>query len=541
MEPPESTTGQAPSADVRWRRKLFGLTTAALTAGAVALGTPAAAAPAEGTIRDAGTAEVVPDSYVVVLKSDGASVSSRAGSLAGKYGASVKHTYDSALRGFSATMSEARAKRLAADPAVDYVQRDGIFRINGVQPNPPSWGLDRVDQRNLPLDNSYTYPTAASAVHAYVLDTGINVNHNDFGGRAVHGRDTVNNDNDASDCHGHGTHVAGTVGGSSYGVAKGVTLVAVRVLNCQGSGTTAGIVAGIDWVTANAVKPAVANMSLGGGTNTTLDDAVARSIASGIQYSLAAGNGDIFGNPQNACSFSPARTPNAITVGATQRTDARASFSNFGTCLDIFAPGVGITSAWYTSNTATNTISGTSMAAPHVAGAAAMVLAANPGFTPQQVRDALVGNATEGVVTDARTGSPNRLLFVGAGGTEPPPPPPPPGCAATNANNVNIPDNNTNVFSDVAISGCNRNASATTTVEVHVVHTWRGDIVLDLIAPDGTAYRLKNNSSGDSADNINATYTVNASSEAANGTWRLRARDVYRLDTGYIDSWTLTV
>jgi subtilisin family serine protease len=441
-------------------------------------------------------------------------------------------------------MSEARAKRLAADPAVDYVQRDGIHSISGTQSNPP-WGLDRIDQRDLPLNQSYTYPDVSQQVNVYVLDTGVRFSHSQFsGGRATSGPDFVSNDNDSSDCHGHGTHVAGTIAGSTYGVAKSARIVGLRVLNCSGSGSTSGIVAAINWVTsqknANPAMPAVANMSLGGGVDTALDNAVANSVASGVQYSLAAGNGDIFGNPQNACNTSPARTASAVTVGATQSNDAKASFSNYGTCLDIFAPGVSVLSSWYTSDTATNTISGTSMAAPHVAGAMALLLAANPGLTSQQVRDALVANATSGKVTNPGSGSPNLLLFIGTG-SQPPPPPPPPGCSASNPNNVNIPDNNTNVFSDVAISGCNRNASASTTVEVHVVHTWRGDIVLDLIAPDGTAYRLKNNSSGDSADNINATYTVNASSEAANGTWRLRARDVYRLDTGYIDSWTLTV
>jgi subtilisin family serine protease len=537
MAPPESTTGQAPSATVRWRRKLFGFTTAALTVGAVAVGSPAAAAPAEGSIRDAGTAEVVADSYVVVLKSDGASVNSRTQSLAGKYGASVRHTYTSALRG-SATMSEARAKRLAADPAVDYVQRDGIHSISGTQTNPP-WGLDRIDQRALPLNSSYTYPDVTRTVTAYVLDTGIRFSHSQFGGRASSGPDFVDNDNDSSDCHGHGTHVAGTIGGSTYGVAKTVRLVGLRVLNCQGSGPTSGIVAAINWVSANGARPAVANMSLGGGADSALDTAVSNAVNNGIQFSLAAGNGDIFGNPQNACSTSPARTPNAVTVGATQSNDAKASFSNFGTCLDIFAPGVGVLSSWYTSDTATNTISGTSMAAPHVAGAMALILAANPSFTSQQVRDALVNNATPNVVTNPGTGSPNRLLFVGDGGT--PPPPPPPGCSGTNGTDVNIPDNNTNVFSDIAIGSCNRNASATTTVEVHIVHTYRGDLVIDLIAPDGTAYRLKNSSGSDSADNVNATYTVNASSEAANGTWRLRVRDVFSVDSGRIDSWTLTV
>ena len=415
MEPPESTTGQAPSTDVRWRRKLLGLTTAALTVGAVAVGSPAAAAPADGSIRDAGTAEVVADSFVVVLKSDGASVSSRASSLAGKYGAAVKHTYTSALRGFSATMSEARAKRLAADPAVDYVQRDGIHGIAGTQTNPP-WGLDRIDQRDLPLNSSYTYPDVTQEVRAYVLDTGIRFSHSQFGGRATSGPDFVSNDNDSSDCHGHGTHVSGTIGGSTYGVAKSVRLVGLRVLNCSGNGPTSGIVAAINWVTsqkqANPGIPAVANMSLGGGADSALDNAVANSVAAGVQYSLAAGNGDIFGNPQNACSTSPARTPNAVTVGATQSNDARASFSNYGTCLDLFAPGVGVLSSWYTSDTATNTISGTSMASPHVAGVAALYLQSNPGATPAAVSGALTSGATVGKVTSPGTGSPNRLLVT---------------------------------------------------------------------------------------------------------------------------------
>ena len=226
----------------------------------------------------------------------------------------------------------------------------------------------------------------------------------------------------ADDCHGHGTHVAGTVGGTSFGVAKAVQLVGVRVLNCSGSGTNSQVIAGVDWVTQNAIKPAVANMSLGGGANTAIDTAVANSINSGVSYSIAAGNS----NGANACSFSPARVGAAITVGSTTQTDARSSFSNIGTCLDIFAPGSSITSAWSTSNTATNTISGTSMATPHVAGAAALVLSANPSFTPTQVRDRLVADSTTGVVTGAGTGSPNRLLFVN-NGTPPPPPPPPPG------------------------------------------------------------------------------------------------------------------
>jgi subtilisin family serine protease len=534
-------------------------------------------------------------------------------------------------------MSEAAAKRLAADPAVSYVQRNHIFTLQDTQLNPPSWGLDRIDQRNLPLDNSYTFPTNAPAVHAYIIDTGIRFTHQTFGGRAVSGRDTVNNDNDATDCNGHGTHVAGTVGGSQYGVAKAVQLVGVRVLDCNGSGTTAGVAAGIDWVTANAIRPAVANMSLGGGADATLDAAVVNSINSGVTYAIAAGNGNALGVRQNACNFSPARVPAAITVGATQINDAAASFSNFGTCVDILAPGVNITSSWMTNDTATNTISGTSMATPHVAGAAALVLQANPAFTPQQVRDALVGASTPNVITNVGTGTPNQLLFVGGappandfsisvnpgsasvvagnsatttvsttttagspqtvnltasglpvGATASFVPPsvtsgasstltvststttpsgtypitvtgtgtsvtrsttfsltvtggPGGGCSGTNGTDVNIPDNNTNVFSNITISGCSRAPSTTSRVEVHIVHTFRGDLVIDLIAPDGTAFRLKNSSFFDSADNVDAIFTGNLSGESANGTWRLRVRDVFGGDTGFINSWTLTL
>jgi subtilisin family serine protease len=393
------------------------VTVSAAFAGALGGSVPAGAAPPEGAILSTGGA-FVPNSYIVVLK-DTATLRTRgvdvsAASLARQYAGKVGRTYRHALRGFEVSLSETAARRLAANPAVQYVQRNGIVSIQDTQTNPPSWGLDRIDQRNLPLDNAYTYPTTATNVHAYVIDTGILFNHTTFGGRATSGFDAVDGGS-ADDCNGHGTHVSGTVGGSQYGVAKGVQLVGVRVLDCQGSGTTAQVAAGIDWVTANAIRPAVANMSLGGGVDTTLDNAVTNSIASGVTYAIAAGNGDIFGNRQNACNFSPARVPAAITVGATQNNDAAATFSNYGTCVDILAPGVNITSSWYTSTTATNTISGTSMATPHVAGAAALVLSANPTFTPQQVRDTLVNNATPNVVSNPGTGTPNRLLFVGGG------------------------------------------------------------------------------------------------------------------------------
>ncbi|MEU1860917.1 S8 family peptidase [Streptomyces gardneri] len=354
-----------------------------------------------GDLRLAPASTAVENSWIVVLK-DG---STRAADL----GATPKHVYRSALKGFSTTMSQARAARLAADPRVAYVEQDATVRVADTQTG-ATWGLDRIDQRDLPLSTTYTYDTTASNVTAYIIDTGIRTSHGEFGGRASVGTDTVGGGQNGQDCQGHGTHVAGTVGGAKYGVAKGVKLVAVRVLDCNGSGTTAGVIAGVDWVTANAVKPAVANMSLGGGANASLDDAVRRSIASGVTYALAAGNGNFLGLPAKACNYSPARVAEAITVGATDSADKRASFSNYGTCVDLFAPGVSVTSAWKDSDTATNTISGTSMAAPHTAGVAALYLAANPAATPAQVGTALVNNATSGKVQDPKSGSPNKLL-----------------------------------------------------------------------------------------------------------------------------------
>ncbi|MEU1280289.1 S8 family peptidase [Streptomyces sp. NPDC005805] len=373
-----------------------------LAAGLQFAASPTAHSASAGDLRLAPTATAVENSWIVVLK-DG---TTRAADL----GVTARHTYRTVLQGFSATMSPARAKALAADPRVAYVEQNAVVRINDTQPN-ATWGLDRIDQRDLPLSTTYTYDTPAAGVNAYIIDTGIRTSHSEFGGRASVGTDTVGDGRNGQDCQGHGTHVAGTVGGKTYGVAKGVNLIAVRVLDCNGSGTNAAVIAGVDWVTANAKKPAVANMSLGGGANTSLDNAVKRSIASGVSYSVAAGNGiPILGWPANACNYSPARVPEAITVGATDSADRRASFSNFGTCLDVFAPGVNVTSAWKDNDTATSTISGTSMAAPHTAGVAALYLAGNPTATPAQVRDALVANATNGKVTDPRTGSPNKLL-----------------------------------------------------------------------------------------------------------------------------------
>ena len=277
-------------------------------------------------------------------------------------------------------MTREEALELSKDPAVAYVEQDRTVKALGTQAPTPSWGLDRIDQRDLPLNGSFTYPNTGAGVTAYIIDTGIRTTHSDFGGRASWGTNTTGDGNN-TDCNGHGTHVAGTVGGAQYGVAKGVKLIAVKVLNCAGSGSFSGVVAGIDWVTAHHQpgQPAVANMSLGAsGSDAATENAVRSSIADGVTYAIASGNSNA-----NACNFTPARVAEAITVNASTNTDARASFSNFGTCTDVFAPGQNITSAWITSDTATNTISGTSMAAPHVAGAAALVLGATPQATPQ--------------------------------------------------------------------------------------------------------------------------------------------------------------
>jgi subtilisin family serine protease len=389
------------------------------------VGFAAPAQAATGQILGAGAPGAIQNSYLVVLK-DGTAAAS-----ASKYGARVQHTFSAALHGYAATMTESAAKRAAADPAVAYVEQNRVLTAFDTQPNPPSWGLDRIDQRDLPLDSSYTYPNSGSGVTAYIIDTGIRTTHTDFGGRASWGTNTADSNN--TDCNGHGTHVAGTVGGTAHGVAKDVHLVAVKVLNCQGSGTLAGVAAGIDWVTANAAKPAVANMSLGAqGANQSLEDAVRNSVASGVTYAIASGN-----SSADACNFTPARTPEAITVNATASNDARATFSNFGTCTDIFAPGQDITSAWNTDDTATNTISGTSMATPHVTGGAALYLGSHPSATPAEVQTALKDFASKGNVTNAGAGSPNNLLFAGEG-TDPDPEdpgeePPPDTCAGVPA------------------------------------------------------------------------------------------------------------
>ena len=584
--------------------------------------------------------------YIVVLKSDAAGLANEnsnrpkvaavANEMARAHRADLVRSYNQALRGFVVKASDQALARLLADKRVEYVEEDGYVQATATQ-NGATWGLDRTDQRDLPLSGSYTYDTNASSVHAYIIDTGIRSAHVDFGGRVGNGFTAISDGNGTNDCNGHGTHVAGTVGGATWGIAKGVQLHPVRVLGCDGSGSNSGVIAGMDWVASNHIKPAVANMSLGGGISTALDSAVNNSINTGVTYAVASGNDNA-----DACNSSPSRVANALTAASSTSTDARSSFSNWGSCIDLFAPGSSITSAWHTSNTATNTISGTSMASPHIAGVAALYLAVNPGATPSQVNSAVINAASTNKISDVR-GSPNRLLYSFFGSAPPPPPPPggnvltkgvavsnlsastgnslnytmevPSGASnlsfnisggtgdadmyvrfgsaptdtvydcrpflngnnetctfpspsagtyhvrvkawssfsgvsligdygtssgQTYTNNSDFPINdNATVESPISVSGRSGNAPSSTPVAIRIIHTYIGDLKVDLVAPDGSLYNLHNRSGG-SADNIIKTVNVNLSSEALNGTWRLRVNDNANQDTGYIDSWSIT-
>ncbi|MEU2024054.1 S8 family peptidase [Streptomyces sp. NPDC016469] len=383
------------------------ITAAAAAAGVTLLGTPfagATPAPAMGKVYGADAATAVSGSYIVMLdqKADKAE-------LAEEYGGQLKRNYSSAINGFSASgLSETEAKRLAADPAVSKVVQNKKFHIDATQDNPPSWGLDRIDQTETAGDNAYTYPdSAGEGVTAYVIDTGVRTTHEEFGGRASSGFDAVDNDDSADDGNGHGTHVAGTIAGSTYGVAKKAKIVAVRVLDDSGSGTTEQVVAGIDWVTEHHQGPSVANMSLGGGADEALDAAVRKAIASGVTFAVAAGN-----ESSDAGEGSPSRVPEAITVASSTVDDEQSSFSNYGSVVDLYAPGSDITSSWNDSDTGSHTISGTSMATPHVVGAAAVYLAGHPDATPADVATALTEGATPDAIGNATEGTANKLLKI---------------------------------------------------------------------------------------------------------------------------------
>jgi len=336
-----------------------------------------------------------------------AEVEKRVVDIAARYDLPVSQLYTHALHGMVVDADERKLARLLNDPRVEFVEEDGYIELSATQTG-ATWGLDRVDQRDLPLNGSYIYTPLAANVRAYIIDSGIRAGHTQFGSRLLSGYSAINDGRGTNDCNGHGTHVAGTVGGTTWGVAKQVRLVPVRVFGCSGGSSNSTIIAGIDWVRANRVLPAVANMSLGGPASSATDTATNNLISSGVTVVVAAGND----NGANACNYSPARVANAVTVGSSTRTDARSSFSNIGSCVNIFAPGSAITSAWHTSTSASNSISGTSMASPHVAGAAALYLTNNPSASPATVRNWLYSNATTNRLSGVGSGSPNRLLYT---------------------------------------------------------------------------------------------------------------------------------
>lgn len=357
-----------------------------------------------------GTPDAIAGEYIVVLDRGAAGDSvDRVAASAVAAGGTVSVTYRAVIKGFAATLSAEALAVVRANPQVAFVEADGVVTADvepsDEQPDPP-WGLDRIDQRDLPLDQTYEYDWTGAGATAYIIDTGMRITHEEFEGRASYGYDMVDDDEVAEDCHGHGTHVGGTVGGKTYGVAKEVDLVAMRVLNCSGRGNWSRIIAAVDWVVINRDGPAVANLSLGGPSRHVFDMAIHNAVRAGLPVIVSAGNASL-----DACLQSPARAPRAITVAATGQSDARASFSNFGPCVDLFAPGVGVLSAGIGSDTATATLSGTSMSTPHVVGVAALYFEQNPDATPKQVRRHIVLQSSMDKVIDPGVDSPNRLLY----------------------------------------------------------------------------------------------------------------------------------
>lgn len=525
------------------KRSWFGMLASIVAVGGLvplALSGPTANADPVKLRQPAG--QTVENSYIVVLKKDAVSAADHeVQDLARELGGAVGKTYQHAMRGFAVNIDHDGARKIAGRADVAYVQPNHRWDTKDTQLNPPNWGLDRIDQAGLPLTQSYSYPTAASGndaskVHAYVLDSGIRLTHKTFGGRATSGYDSWSDDTDATpDCTSasHGTHVAGILGGRQYGVAKNVRLVAVKIMGCDEYAdiTEASVIAGIDWVAANAIRPAVANMSVGGPRSEAANDAVAALVDSGVPVIAAAGNEDA-----DACESSPASSDRVITVAAVNKAGRRAGGpidgstwgSNWGECVSIFAPGDAITSSVATSDTATDSWPGTSMATPHVAGVAALILGEHPSWTPEQVYSEILRQSVSGRVSDLK-GSPDRLLNYKSG------------CYAGAGADVKIPDFGEAVGSNAVVSGCTRTPSKSATVTVKIKHPKRGDLTIGLVAPDGTLYRLKQTNLLDLGADVDREFTVDLSDESGDGTWRLQVRDGMLLGAGRIDSWKLNL
>ncbi|WP_433335921.1 S8 family serine peptidase [Spirillospora sp. CA-294931] len=487
------------------------------------MGGAASAAEPEGNVVQA--KQHFAGQYIVVLKPGARQA---AADLAESYGGEVTSTYSVTFNGYAARkMTERQARRLAADPAVKAVYEDGTTRAAGEQPNPPSWGLDQIDQKTHSLDKKYTYPNTADNVTAYVIDSGVKKDHQEFENRASYGWDFVDNDADAADCFWHGTHVAGTIAGKTVGVAKKARVVALRSLGCGGSGPDSATVSAMEWVAKNGKTPGVVNLSLIMDSVGVGDEQARAMVAKGFVVAIAAGN-----NGGDACNFSPGRVPEVITVGHMNQGGGRSG--NYGRCVDLFAPGGNIYSADHTGGYRTG--SGTSMASPHVAGAAALALQAKPTSTPQQIRDDMVANAS-GLMTDPGAGSPNKVLYVGyIGGTTPT-------CGTrTNDEDLEIPGPASGlapVTSSIVQDKCDGKASASLPVKVDIDHTFTRDLKIDLIGPSGKAHELKKAGGVGESGGIHKTFTVDASGETANGTWKLQIEDVLRYDTGKLTGWSI--